>query len=42
MAKKQTRKSDGILRVPVPETRDPFINTPLISLGPAARGRSGR
>jgi len=26
------------VRVPIPATRDPFINTPLLSLGPDARG----
>lgn len=36
MAKEQA--AGTVIRVPVPKGRDPFVNTPLISLGPGADG----
>jgi hypothetical protein len=33
-----SRPAARALRVPVPHTRDPFVNTPLLSLGPGADG----
>ena len=29
----------GVKRFPIPKTRDPFVNTPLLPVGPDKRGR---
>jgi len=31
--------SGKVLRAPIPKGRDPFVNTPLLPLGPDDRGR---